>query len=154
VILEKFILALSWIISIVCFYLFIPKDKRRNAHVAFLLMQVITWPIGLEVVNLEWIKYPVRLFPNASQTSFTFEFLVYPVIAAFFNVYYPENKATLAKLKYYIIICSSMTGFELLLEENTQLITYINWTSYHTWITGFITLYICRLYYRWFFKIP
>jgi len=152
-VLEKKILTLAWIISIACFYLFIPRDKRRNAHVVFLFMQVITWLIGLEVVTLGLIEYPIRFFSNATKTSFTFEFLVYPIISAFFNVYYPENKGNSTKFKYYIIICSLITGLELLFESNTQVIKYINWTGYYTWITVFVSLYISRLYYRWFFKI-
>jgi hypothetical protein len=152
-VLEKFILTVAWSVSLACFYLFIPKDKRRNAHVSFLFMQVITWVLGLLVADLRWIEYPIDLFSNASKASFTFEYLVYPIISSFFNVYYPKNKKNLIKFIYYFFTCSLITGFELLLEKNTQLIIYINWTGYYTWITLFISLYISHQYYRWFFKL-
>lgn len=151
--LEELILYLAWIITIICFWLFIPREKWRHAHVAIFFKQFITWVTGLEVVNLGLIEYPVRFFSNANGTSFTFEFLVYPVISAFFNIYYPENKSGLVKFIYYASICSVMTVLELLLENYTQLLRYIDWTGYLTWFSLFVTLYISRLYYRWFFKI-
>jgi hypothetical protein len=150
---EKFILYLAWFISVVSFLLFIPHKKQRHAQFAFLVMQFITWFLGLIVAHLNLIVYPVRFFPNINGTSFTFEFLAYPVICAFFNEYYPISKDNFIKFCYYIIICSVITGLELIFENHTQLIKYINWTGYHTWISVFITLYISRLYYRWFLKI-
>ncbi|WP_345788342.1 CBO0543 family protein [Desulfosporosinus orientis] len=61
---------------------FIPKDKIRKALIAFLFKQVITWAVGLGVVELRLIEYPVRLFPYANRTSFSFEYFIYPSICA------------------------------------------------------------------------
>jgi hypothetical protein len=96
----------------------------------------------------------VRFFPEVNATSFTFEFFVYPVICTFFNLYYPKNKDKFIMFLCYVSICSAITGVELIFENYTQLIKYLKWTGYHTWISVFITLYVSRLYYRWFFKIP
>jgi len=152
--LEEIILYLMSFISIVSFWLFIPHEKQRNAQIAFLFTQLMTWFLGILIVDLNFIEYPVHFFPKANSTSFVFEFLTYPVICTFFNLYYPENKSKLTKFCYYASICSLLTGLELIFENYTQLIKYIHWTGYYTWITLFITLYISRLYYRWFFKIP
>lgn len=151
---EEHILYITWIVSIVSYWLFIPRNKQRNAQVAFLFKLFITWLTGLYVAHLHLIEYPIRFFADVNKSSFTFEFLSYPVICAFFNVFYPESKGKIVKFCCYAGICSTITGVELLFEKYTQLIRYIHWTGYHTWITVFITLYISRLYYRWFFKIP
>jgi len=92
-VLENFILYFVLIVFLLILWKFIPPDKRRNAQVAFLSKQFLTWFSGLVVSNLGLIEYPVRFFPSVSKTSFSFEFVAYPVICAFFNVYYPEAKA-------------------------------------------------------------
>jgi len=151
---EVHILYLAWFISIVSFCLFIPREKQRNAQLNLLFMQFLTWFLGLFVVNLNLIQYPVRFFAEANGSSFTFEFLAYPVICALFNEYYPEHKGKFTKFRYCTIICSALTVLEIILENHTQLIKYINWNGYLTWSSIFITLYISRLYNRWYFKIP
>ncbi|TCL40190.1 hypothetical protein EV210_101391 [Anaerospora hongkongensis] len=135
------------------FWKFIPINKRRHAQVAFLSKQFLTWISGLVVASLGLIEYPVRFFPAVNRASFTFEFLAYPVICAFFNVYYPENKSKLVKIAYFLSCSSALTAIELILERYTQLIKYIYWSGYLTWVTLLLTLYISRMYYRWFFKI-
>lgn len=150
--LEEIILYSVTILFPFLFWKFIPSNKWRYAQVAFLFKQFLTWFTGLVVANFGLIEYPVRFFPSVNKASFTFEFLAYPVICAFFNVYYPETKSKLAQLGYYVSYCTTLTVIELIFERYTQLIKYIHWTGYLTWATVFLTLYISRIYYRWFFK--
>jgi hypothetical protein len=152
--LEMFILYIMWFIPIASYLLFIPRDKQRNAQISFIFMQSVTWFLGLVIVDLGFIEYPIRFFSEVNKTSFSFEYLAYPVICAFFNIYYPESKGRSIKFVYYASTCFAITGLELIFENYTQLIKYINWTGYISWITLFISLYVSRLYYRWFFKIP
>ena len=86
------LIALEWILTIVLLVKFISKNKIREAHVAFFFKQLITWVLGLLVVQLKLIEYPVRLFPYANKASFTFEYFVYPSLCAIFNVNFPEKK--------------------------------------------------------------
>jgi len=130
---------------------FIPKNKVRIAVVAFLFTQVITFLIGLAVVDLGLLKYPVRLFSSVSRTSFTYEHYVLPVTCAAFNVWYPSEKLPLIKLGYYVWFCSMLTIVEVILERYTDLIEYIHWEWYITWITTFLTFFIVRLFCVWFF---
>jgi hypothetical protein len=150
---DYLLIATEWIITIVLFLKYIPKNKIREAHVAFFFKQVITWITGLSVVQLKLIEYPVRLFPYANKTSFTFEYFVYPSICAIFNVHFPEKKGAFSKLMYYFYYCTTMTVVEIFVERYTNVIKYIHWTWYITWITLFITFYITRRYYVWFFKL-
>lgn len=151
--LEEIILYSVSILFPLIFWIYIPRRKRRHAQVAFLFKQFLTWFSGLVVANLGLIEYPVRFFPSVNKASFTFEFLAFPVICALFNVYYPETKSKLAKFGYYMSYCTTLTVIELILESYTQLITYIHWSGYLTWVTVLFTFYISRMYYRWFFKI-
>jgi hypothetical protein len=130
---------------------FIPKNKFRLAVVAFLFQQVITFLIGLVVVELGLLEYPVRLFASINRTSFTFEYFSFPVICAAFNVWYPNDRSTLIQLGYYAGISSVLTIAEVLIEKYTYLIKYIHWEWYITWSTICLALFIARLFCVWFF---
>lgn len=143
----------SWIVTIILLIIYIPKDKIREAQVAFFFKQLMTWVLGLAVVELKLIEYPVRLFPYANKTSFTFEYFIYPSICAIFNVHYPINKGHLRKFIYYFFYCTTITIVEITVERYTNIINYINWNWFITWITLYITFYLTRKYYEWFFKL-
>src|SRR5699024_10269989 len=108
--------------------------------------------LALVFVEMKLIKYPVRLFDYASKASFTFEFFVYPAICAIFNVHYPEGKGKIVKFGYYALYTTVITVTEVIIEINTDLIEYIHWSWYWTWITLFTTFFLARSYYKWFFK--
>lgn len=148
----KSILYFVWITTTLSFFFLIPKSKVRLAIVAFLFKQAMTWPMGLYVVDMGWIQYPIRLFENSNKASFTFEYFAYPVLCMYFNIYFPERKSLLIRGAYYIMFCSVITVIELLLMHFTNLIRYIHWDAYLTWITLFITFYATRLFCLWFFK--
>ncbi|HEX3030956.1 MAG TPA: CBO0543 family protein [Bacillota bacterium] len=147
------LIALAWLVSTILVILTTPREKIREAMVIFMFKQLITWSIGLAVVELGLIEYPVRLFPNANKTSFTFEYYVYPMICVVFNLHYPENKSRLRQLMHYVYFCSVMSLGEHLIEKYTELITYIHWEWYTTWITLFLTFFLSRQYYRWFYRL-
>lgn len=132
--------------------LFIPKEKKREAQLVFLFKLLITWFIGLFVVELRLIEYPIRFFPYATRSSFTFEYFVYPAICAVFNIRYPVGKGWFRGFLHYSLFCSIMTGIEVLCLYYTDIIVYLHWTWYVTWITLFLTFFISRKYYLWFFS--
>lgn len=150
---DYILIAIEWIITIVLLIRYIPKNKIREAHVIFFFKQLLTWLLGLTVVEFRLVEYPVREFPYANKTSFTFEYFVYPAICAIFNLHYPEKKSTFGQFMYYFYYCTAMTILEVLTEKYTNIITYIHWTWYLTWISLFLTFYISRKYYKWFFKL-
>jgi hypothetical protein len=130
---------------------FIPKNKLRLAVVAFLVQQGITFLTGLVVVEWGLLEYPVRLFASINRTSFTFEYYAFPVICAAFNVWYPTHRSTLAQLGYYIGYSTVLTIGEVIIEKYTELIKYIHWEWYTSWITICLALFIGRLFCVWFF---
>ena len=150
---ERAIIITEWIIMIIMLIKFIPRNRVREAHVAFLFKQLLTWLLGLAVVEFGLIEYPIRCFANATKTNFTFEYFIYPSICAIFNVNYPLKKGPWGQFMYYFYYCTTMTVIEVIYERNTNIVKYIHWTWYITWISLFLTFYITRRYYVWFFKL-
>jgi hypothetical protein len=149
---EDIIYIVEFILIIFLLIKFIPRDKVREAHVAFLFKLVITWSVGLLVAEYRLIEYPVRVFPYATKASFLFEFFLYPSICALFVVNYPNKKGTFGKFMYNVYYCTALTIAEVFQEKYTDILTYINWTWYITWISFFITFYMSVKYNEWFFK--
>jgi hypothetical protein len=154
VIKERIIETSVWVIMLIALLVFIPKNRMREASSVFLFKLLLTWVMGLFVVQLKWIEYPVRsIFPYAHRSSFTFEFFVYPAICVLFILYYPWKKNYIIQFGYFAAYCSVMTFMEVLIEHYTQMIDYIKWTWYWTWLSLFLTFFLSRLYYVWFFRI-
>ena len=149
---DVLILVAVWVATIIMLILFIPKNKIREAQLIFLFKQSITWLVGLLVVELRLIEYPVRLFKYVNKTSFTFEYFIYPAISTVFNINYPVGKSNIRKFMHYFSYCTAMTVLEVLCVKYTNIIVYLHWTWYVTWITLFITFFISRKYYLWFFS--
>lgn len=148
---EKIIEISSWIVMAILLVVFIPLHRVREALVVFFVKQTITWYFGILVVQYGLIKYPVRFFPKATNTSFTFEFFVYPAICVLFNLHFPFDKSYFGQIVYYIGFASAITFFEVMLEKRTNLIKYIKWSWFWTWVTLLITFAMSNWFYRWFF---
>jgi hypothetical protein len=150
---EYALILFEWLITIGLLIKFIPRNKIREAYVGFTFKQILTWVLGLTVAEFGLIEYPVRLFSNANKASFTFEYFVYPSICAIFNVNFPENKSNFKNFMYYFYYCTSLTIAEVIFERYTNIIKYIHWTWYVTWITLLITFFMTRKFYIWYLKL-
>lgn len=149
---EWFILYFVWGVTAISLF-FIPQARLREASISYLFLLFVSWFAGLLVVELNLIKYPVRELASVNKTSFTFEFFVYPVIGIFFNLFYPENRSRLLRFLYSSAICTGIIIPEVIIERYTDLIEYVHWTWYVSWISVFATLSLLRLFYSWFFKL-
>ncbi len=152
-VMERLILAGILFISFVLAWRFIPKAKARDAFILFLSIQFFSWPIGLFVVEMKWIEYPVQLFPNDNKdyrSSLYFEFFLFPITAILFNLYYPSSKRIISKLLYYLLIAGFFTGIEVLLERFTSLVQYNIWRWYWSYFSVMLILFLSHRYYEWF----
>ncbi|MEH7225064.1 CBO0543 family protein [Bacillus sp. JJ1566] len=132
---------------------YIPKSKWREASIAFLFQQFITWSLGLIPVEYHLLEYPVRELPDVNGTSFLFEFLVYPIIGVFFCIHYPRTKTLWRKFIYISGFCTVLTISEVLFEKYTDLIRYLHWDWYVSWLSIYATLYVLWVFYSWYFKL-
>ncbi|WP_147535835.1 CBO0543 family protein [Bacillus marasmi] len=149
----NFIVLISvWSLTILGLILWVSKDRLREACLVFFFKQFMTWILGLVVVECGWIEYPVREFSKASGTSFSFEYFIYPAICVIFNLRYPYHKGKLHRIGWFLFFPTWMTILEVLIEEHTDLIEYIEWSWYWTWLTLLITFFFSMHFYRWFFK--
>lgn len=149
---DKKILTILWITTCGLLVGFVPKSKIRHGIVAFLFKQVVTWLFGLIVVEMGWIEYPARLFKKSNRTSFSFEYFFFPSFCAVFNLHYPQNKNKIYKLMYYTFFSGLITGVEMVAEKYTDLIHYVKWKWYWSFLTIGGTFYLSHRFYRWFFK--
>ncbi|MDZ5471562.1 CBO0543 family protein [Bacillus sp. 31A1R] len=148
---EWIILYIVWLVTLGSLF-FVPKDRRKEASISFLFLQFLGWFLGLLVVELKWIEYPIRELAHVNRSSFTFEFLVFPAISMFFNLYYPSNRRLLTKIYYISLFTTGIIIPEIIFEKYTDLIKYIHWEWYYSWISVFFTLWIVRGFFSWFYK--
>ena len=152
---ERWILIGFSSICIFALFKLIPRSKARDAWVLFAFLQVITWPAGLFAVEKGWIEYPTQLFPYVNQynrTSFSFEFFLFPIVAIFFSLYYPDKVKPKGAAIYYLSFTGFFTICEVLLERYTTLVKYHEWKWYWTLTTVMISLFLNHKYYSWFKK--
>lgn len=149
---DKIILWFVWILTAILLLVCIRRNNFMNAQLSFMFMQVPCWLFGTLVAEGKLIEYPVGFLNNVYKASFTFEFFVFPSISAIFNIHFPTHKSRFIKTVYTLSFPAAMTIVEVLLEHNTELITYIQWSWYWSFITILLTLLISYGYYLWFFK--
>lgn len=149
---DTVLLISGWLITIILLIAFVPKNKFREANVLFLSNQFATWISGTIVAEMRLVVYPVRSFPYAYKGSFDFEYFIYPSFCVLFNLHYPENRSRFRQFMHYFYYCTGLTLVEVIAQRYTNIIKYINWNWYVTWITLFLTFFITHRYYVWFFK--
>ena len=149
----EIIIYIIQVVSLVFLLLrYTPTSKIRQAHVAYLFTLIITWVVGIMVSEFTLINYPVRIFPIATRANFLFEYFLLPSMSTIFVVNYPEKKSIFTKCMYYLLPCAFLTVIEIVEERYTDILKYIHWTWYITFITLFLTFFAVRKYNKWFFK--
>ncbi|MDD9272179.1 CBO0543 family protein [Paenibacillus sp. GCM10023248] len=141
-----------WIITALLLIIFIGRRHHIRAQLSFMFMQVPTWLLRSLAVKGGLIEYPVGFLSMVYKASFTYEFFVYPAVSAIFNVHFPKEKSWPVKIAYTLIFPTVLTAGEVWLETHTDLIAYLNWNWFMSFLSILFTLLISYGYYRWFFK--
>lgn len=149
---DTIILWLCWIVTVILLIIFINRKNFIKALLSFLFMQVPSWLFGALVVQGGLIEYPVGFLKMAYKASFSFEFFIFPAVSAIFNVYFPKQKSWFKKTVYTLCFPTLITIAEVILEKHTELIKYLHWTWYLSFISITFTLLISYWFYCWFFK--
>ncbi len=149
--LEAIILVAIPIVSILSL-LVVPKNKLLQAQFVFLFVSVLTWILGLSVVQLGLIEYPYRELSNVNRTSFIFEYLVLPIMCIHFYVHFPERSSKAVKYIYYFGITLVFSVIEYFFERYTLLLKYTGWQIYWTFVSVCFVFWLSRKSALWFFK--
>jgi membrane-associated PAP2 superfamily phosphatase len=128
------------------------KKNIKKAFLAGLIAQSITWPVGLLIVALGKVEYPVRLFPKAIDSSFLNGYIVNPAIFAIYYIHYPRQVKLIWRWAYTILITAISISSEIIQNKFTNLIKYNNWSPFYTWMIAIASYFIMRKYLDWFFK--
>ncbi|MCT2535349.1 hypothetical protein NC661_19355 [Aquibacillus koreensis] len=134
-------------------FAFIPKNKIREASVIYLFQLFVSWFLGLLVVELDLIEYPIRELARVNGTSFLFEFLVYPIITVYYSIYYPRIASKWKGILYTGLFATGITIPEIIVERYTDIIRYLHWHWSISWLSIYLTLSLSWLFYKWYFKI-
>ena len=145
----RVLLVAVYVISIGAFVL-IPAHRRREAHVIFLFQELVTGFLGLVVVENDW--YSVREMQVGTTSSIVYEYICYPVVTAYFNLYYLRRRKRPVQLAYYVLVVSALTAPEYFIEKYTALIDYEKRHWYYTFLSLLATLLLSRLFYSLFFR--
>jgi len=149
---ENIIEISSCVISMGLLLRLVPLNKLREASLSLIIMQSLTWILSGVTVQYKLIEYPVRYFSYAFRTSFTFEYIMFPIISVLFNLYFPRKGSKLRKSLYTFSFPTVLIIFEIIIEKYTDNIEYLKWNWFYSWVSMLITLLIAYGYYRWFFK--
>lgn len=148
---DRLVLITIWAVSLIAVILFIPRRKRREAAIAFLACQAITWVNSMLHVKYGLLSFPVREFPKATELLFTTEYIMYPLMCAFYYIHEPKT----GKLLRFFYLAGCITGLtvvDAMIVKHTHLIVYLKYGWYWTWIDFFVIFLITNVYCKWFFK--
>ncbi|PLR66047.1 CBO0543 family protein [Bacillus sp. UMB0893] len=151
----RLIIAASIIIGILLIWKLVPKERAREAWIPFLSLGSLSWAAGLFVVEMGWISYPIQLLSKENQineSSFTFEFFLFPILAILFSLYYPSEKGTMIKWLYAFVFSAVFTAAEVILEKYTNVVKYDEWKWYWTFFSVVLVLMLNHQYVKWFKK--
>lgn len=124
----------------------VPRNRLREAFIAFLFNQMITWSIGTLLFQSGRVVSPVRPFPNATHAYFWDGFVFYPAIAV---LYYFSTTSTSRHRS--VLITTAMFSLVLILWEFVE----INWTDarrYVDWNYAYMFFLAAAAFFltRWF----
>lgn len=90
------------------------------------------------------LTYPVNLFNRHFNSSFTYEYILFPVV----GVYYYQSTFHSGWSGYFmkaVIYSGMITVTEFFLEKYTDLIHYEGWTWFYTFLSTLFLLLMIRM---------
>ncbi|MFB5193661.1 CBO0543 family protein [Neobacillus sp. KR4-4] len=145
------VIILMWVIGIFTYIFFTPKKRYRKVAVTALICQSLLWLNSLVHVEFDLIAFPVREFPKATDLLITTEYFFYPLLCGFYLAYEPKHSLRI-RLIYLCSWISIITLYDFILVKFTNLIEYVHYAWYFTWIDFFCIFAVTNFVYQWFFK--
>jgi hypothetical protein len=132
-------------------YRFVDRRQLRKAVMSFLIMQMLTWSVGLFLVERRFSEYPVRLFAAATRQNFVSGYFIYPSLSVLYIQFFPEN----GRMKQFIYTAgyaAAITFWDYTMSAYTDLSNHYRWNPVHQFVLSFAVLLICRWLVAWIFK--
>ncbi|MDF2935296.1 MAG: hypothetical protein K0Q90_669 [Paenibacillaceae bacterium] len=149
--LERGVLVAAWLVSFAVILLAVPRNRLKEAFILFMSAQVITWPAGLLLVELDFMTHPVREFPIATRSNFTFNYFFYPMVSMAANLYYPVNASKWKQTVYQIVAVGGLSGVMQLVRIHTFLIDHVKFNWLLSFLIMFLAFNATRKYAEWYF---
>jgi hypothetical protein len=145
------VIILIWVIGIIAYLFLTPKNRYRKVLFALLLCQTFVWVSSLLHVKYHLLAFPVREFPKATEVLVTTEYFFYPLLSGLYIIFEPKRSLAI-RIIYLSLWISGLTVMDVMLEKYTNLIEYVHYAWYLTWIDFFCIFVVTNLIYQWFFK--
>jgi hypothetical protein len=131
------------LLSIVSFFIWLPKQPIKEWLLIFFIHVVIVTYTDAFFVSYQLLEYPIRLFPHVFEINVLFDLLVCPTLAVFYNQtsYYSSSLGMIGQLTLYILPFALMEGW---LEKSTELISFYQWSWFHSFLTLYIPFLLVR----------
>ncbi|MGM0878388.1 MAG: CBO0543 family protein [Bacillota bacterium] len=137
---------ISWAFVVLSLVLIIYRLNNQPIiewlFIFFYHVSMVTYIDSFVVAN-HLLEYPIRFFPDVFKISVLFDLLVCPSLAVLFNQ--TTLKSTIGGIIVQLILyLSPLIYLEYLIEKYTNLITYLNWTWYYSFLSLGIQFLVIR----------
>jgi hypothetical protein len=148
---EFVILIAMWAIGIISFLIFTPNRHRRKLIFGYLVCKTLTWLSTLFHVKFNLLIFPIREFPKATDLLLTTEYFFYPLLCGFYIIHEPKLNY-FVRFLYLSLWISILVIIDVMIEKYTNLIEYIHYDWYWTWLNFFCIFALSNMIYHWFFR--
>jgi hypothetical protein len=149
---ERVILIMVWVVSILLIPIAIPKHRTREAVLFFLSTQMITWILSLLLVEWSFLENSIREFPAASGSNFTNNYFFFPFISTVFSLYYPSQKPAYIKVLYQVRFILFVGTYLAFISTYTDILHYIHFNVFLHMLMLSLIFNVSRMYGGWFFQ--
>ncbi|TDF97099.1 CBO0543 family protein [Paenibacillus piri] len=143
--------SLSCLVIIILFWRFVDWRRSRRIWIGLFAMQTITWGVGLTLVELHWIEFPVRVFPDATRQNFIAAYFIYPCLFVLYDQCYPRG-GRLKQWIYTAAYAAASSGWEYVMSTSTHILKYHHWNPLCRFVLAAVSLLLCRWLVIWMFK--
>ncbi|WP_430786832.1 CBO0543 family protein [Virgibacillus flavescens] len=115
--------------------------------IAYLLTSYLSIILGVLVVEEKMLDYPVKFLDGHFDSNLLYEYLWLPIAIIYFyrTTYYSRFSGILLQ---GLVYTSVLTIIEVLIEKNTNIIEYITWTWWYTFVSVFILMVFIRMFMK------
>ncbi|KEO81832.1 CBO0543 family protein [Tumebacillus flagellatus] len=146
--LERWVLVASGVVSLLLWFLLVPRNKIREALMAGFFYQMLGWMVELIVVQMRWVEYPVREFPHATRINYTLFTIAYPTVVMLAVLYAPRTRWQ--NLLFLLLAGAGLATFADLVEIYTSLSAYRHWNWFASWVAFFMKIALTYVFTEWY----